>query len=121
MAWVGFAFGIFVVGVVGASVVFTLVVPRSYPSRISVFVGRRLVRSVFLFVADRFEDYETKDRILALSGPIALLVILAVWVGLFVVGFALMLWPVGHHTFAGALREGGSSVFTLGFAATPRS
>ena len=61
------------------SVLATLVVPRGIGSRISIFVGRRLVRGMFLFVARRADEYETKDRVLALAAPIALLTTFAVW------------------------------------------
>ncbi|MGI9033268.1 MAG: hypothetical protein ACR2HY_06230 [Acidimicrobiales bacterium] len=116
----GFAAGLALVLATTRSVVITLVVPRSVPSRMSVFVGRRVVRSFFVFVADRFSDWEDKDRILAYGGPVALLAVFVVWLLLFVAGYGLMLWPVTGKAFGSALRESGSSVFTLGIASTVR-
>ncbi|MCU1460778.1 MAG: hypothetical protein JWO37_853 [Acidimicrobiales bacterium] len=121
MAWVGFALGLFVLPFVSTSVLFTLVIPRAIPSRLSVFVSRRLVRTAFLFVANRFDDFARKDRVLALSGPISLLTLLFVWIVGYLFGFALLLWPLAGHSFATALREAGSSMFTLGFATSPHS
>jgi hypothetical protein len=118
--WVGFAAGVVVVLATVRSVVITLVVPRSVPSRVSVFVGRRVVRGWFVFLADRFSRWEDKDRILAYGGPVSLLAVFSVWLLLFVAGYGLMLWPVTDRSLWGALREGGSSVFTLGIASTVR-
>jgi hypothetical protein len=103
------------------SVLATLVVPRGIGSRISVFVGRRIVRGIFLFVARRFDEYETKDRILALAAPISLLTTFAVWILLYLLAYALMIWGLGAGTFADALRESGSSLFTLGIASSRRA
>jgi len=121
MAWVGFAFGLVVLAVVATSVLFTLVIPRAIPSRLSVFVGRQVVRRAFLFVADRFDSFERKDAILALSGPMALITLFLVWLSGFLLGYSLLLWPLAHHSLATALRESGSSIFTLGTAASPHN
>jgi hypothetical protein len=121
MAWVGFALGLVVLFVVATSVLFTLVVPRGIPSRLSVFVGRKVVRRLFVFVADRFERYEVQDRVLALSGPISLLALFVVWLLGFLLAYTLLLWPLNGHSFATAAREAGSSVFTLGFSVDTHS
>lgn len=114
--WIGFAIGLFIVWGTAGSVVRTLILPRGLTSRLSTFVSRKLTWRSFLFVADRFESYEAKDRILALSGPISLLTVLLTWVTLLLLGFALMLWPATGGSLPEALRESGSSLFTLGFA-----
>ena len=103
------------------SVLATLVIPRGIPSRISVLVGRRMVRGAFLVVARRFEAYETKDRILALAAPVALLSIFAAWLVLYLVAYGLVIWGVTAGAFADALRDSGSSLFTLGIYASPRT
>lgn len=117
MQWLGFACGLIVCLATGGSVIKSLVLPRGQTSRLAVFVGRRVVRSGFLALANRFDSYETKDRILALSGPMSLLATLSVWMVLFFCGFALILWPLVPG-FGVALRESGSSMLTLGFAGT---
>jgi hypothetical protein len=50
------------------------------------------------------------------QGPATLVALLSVWVLLFVAGFALLAYGLGSLTWAEALRESGSSVFTLGYA-----
>src|SRR4051794_37521773 len=111
--------GVLLVVGTSTSVIATLVVPRGIGSRISKVVGRRLVRGSFLFVARRFDEYETKDRILALAAPVALLTTFAVWLVLYLLAYGLVIWGLVAGSFAHALRESGSSLFTLGVAASP--
>jgi hypothetical protein len=113
--------GCLVVIATSMSVLATLVVPRGIGSRISIFVGRRIVRGIFLFVARRADEYETKDRVLALAAPIALLTTFAVWLLLYLLAYALIIWGLASGTFADALRESGSSLFTLGVASSHRA
>lgn len=120
LPWVGLATGVVLVAVATDSVVRTLVVPRGLTSKLAEVVGRVLTRHGFIAVADRFDDYETKDRILALSGPVSLLVLLFVWLTMYFVGYGLILWPLIEGPLGGALRQSGSSLLTLGFAGTPR-
>ena len=74
--WAAFVLGLAIVIGTGGSLIRTLVAPRSLTSRLSVLVARSVVRRFFLFVADRFSTYEVKDRILALSAPVSLIVLL---------------------------------------------
>ena len=114
--WVGLPIGVFIVAGTFGSVLRTLVLPRGVPSKLSVVVGRRMTYKTFIKVADRFDNYEAKDRILASSAPFSLLAVLVVWLLLFLVGYALILWPLTNGTFLAATREAGSSLLTLGFA-----
>ncbi|HVF53545.1 MAG TPA: hypothetical protein VNC78_08040 [Actinomycetota bacterium] len=114
--WIAGVFGLALVIVTAGSLMRTLVVPRGVSSRLSVFVSRRVVRRTFLWISDRTESYAIKDRILALSAPMALVVVLIVWLLLFLLGFAMILWPLTGLSFAASLRESGSSMLTLGFA-----
>lgn len=115
-----FLCGVFVViGTIG-SLIRTTVLPRGLASRISVFVGRQVVYRTILKIADRFESYETKDKVLAFGAPIALLALLTAWLTLLLFGYALMLWPLSGTSFFHALRESGSSLLTLGFASQDR-
>jgi hypothetical protein len=115
-AWLGFAGGVFVVIGTLSSLIGTLVVPRSINSRISRLVERAL-DAVFLQLARRVRSFVRRDRILAWQSPLALLLRLAVWLGLLVAGFALLLLPsMGGH-LGQAFSAAGSSMFTLGYAA----
>jgi hypothetical protein len=118
LRWVGFAIGVLIVVGTAGSVMRTLVVPRGLTSKLAVFVGRKLTLRTLLFVANRFDNYEMKDRILAISAPVSLLTLLSAWLMLLFAGFALMLWPLVPGPFSVALRESGSSLLTLGFAGT---
>jgi hypothetical protein len=119
--WVGFALGLIIVLGTSGSLVRTLILPRGLTSRLSVFVERHLVWKSFLFFANRFESYESKDKILALAGPVSLLALLVTWLVAFLLGFALLLWPLVDGTFTEAMRESGSSLFTLGLAGSDRA
>jgi hypothetical protein len=115
-AWLGFAVGIVVVTVTLSSVVGTLVVPRAINSRISRAVDRGLDVAILL-MARRVRSFERRDRILAWQSPLSLLIRLAVWLGLLVVGFALLLLPSLNGHLGQAFSDAGSSMFTLGYAA----
>ena len=114
-----FVLGLGTVLATAASLVRALVLPRGLTSNLSVFVGRAVTRGFLLQLAKPFKEYEAKDRILALSAPISLLGVLVTWMGLFLLGYALMLWSVVEASFPAALREAGSSMLTLGFQASP--
>jgi hypothetical protein len=117
MRWTGFAVGLVIVlGTLG-SVVGTVVVPRGVSSRIT-YVVWRAVQVPFQAVARRLPTYTAQDRVLALLGPVSLLSLLAGWLVLLLIGFGLILWPLEGEGLAVAMRLAGSSLFTLGFAAT---
>jgi hypothetical protein len=115
-AWLGFAAGLVVVMVTLSSVVGTLVVPRAINSRISRAVELGL-DVAFLLLVRVVRSFERRDRILAWQAPLSLLIRLAVWLGLLVVGFALLLLPSLNGHLGQALSDAGSSMFTLGYAA----
>jgi hypothetical protein len=115
-AWLGFAGGLFVVLGTLSSVVGTLVVPRGVNSRISRAVDR-VLDALFLQLARRVRSFERCDRMLAWQSPLSLLIRLAVWLGLLVVGYALLLLPTLNGRLGPAFSDAGSSMFTLGYAA----
>ncbi len=117
MKWVGFAFGLLLVGSTTASIVRTLIVPRGLASK-SVAIVVEGLRKFFLFLANRTDDYARKDRILVGHGPAVLIAVLLVWMALFLVGYGFMLWPLIEGGLGQALRESGSSMLTLGYTAT---
>jgi hypothetical protein len=116
VGWLGFAVGVFVVTSTLLSVVGTLVVPRGVNSPISHGVDRAL-DGAFYQLTKRVRSYERRDRILAWQSPLSLLIRLAVWLGLLVAGFALLLLPSLDGNLAAAFAHAGSSLFTLGYAA----
>jgi hypothetical protein len=110
---------LFVVGVVvalgtGASIIFTMVLPRSPRGleRLSVLVNR-IVRVSFLAASRFVKTYETKDAVLAPVGPVALVVQLLFWAGSFIVGFAFILERTTHD-MADAFLQAAVAMFTVG-------
>ncbi|HTZ13780.1 MAG TPA: hypothetical protein VMC78_09160 [Mycobacterium sp.] len=115
-AWVGFAVGLVVVTVTLGSVAGTLVVPRAVNSPLSRAV-EWFLDIAFFIAAKPVRSFERRDRILAWQAPLTLLLRLAVWLGLLIVGFALLLLPSLKGHLGQAFSEAGSSLFTLGYAA----
>jgi len=104
----------------GWSVIGTVVVPRRIRSRLPRTVAIA-VDATFHFVADHFDSYEPRDRILAAQAPIQLILQIVAWLAAFEVGFGLLMWPfVGTAGLSGALEQAGSALCTLGYLA-PRS
>lgn len=113
------ALGAALVAATWLSVVVSLVVPRGIKS-VYTRAMHTAVRWPFQYVADRFKAYETKDRALAWAAPLAILITLISWLVLFLAGYALLLAGASGLGFDAALRESGSSLFTLGFASSAR-
>ncbi|HUB71699.1 MAG TPA: hypothetical protein VL984_14860 [Acidimicrobiales bacterium] len=99
------------------NIVRALVIPRARWTFFSQVVDAS-VDAVFRVLAHRFASYERKDQVLAAQAPAVVLVQLATWLLGYELGYSLALWPEVHH-FLAALRETGSSMFTLGIAYTP--
>ena len=114
-AWVGFGAGLLLVMSTLMSVAGTLVVPRAVNSPVSLTV-EWLLDVTFLIMTKPIRTYERRDRILAWQAPMSLLFRLAVWLGLLIVGFSLLLLPSLKGHLGQAFSEAGSSVFTLGYA-----
>jgi hypothetical protein len=101
-------------------VIGTVVVPRRIRSRLTRSVAVA-VDAVFHLVADQFDSYEPRDRILAAQAPIQLILQIVAWLAVFELGFALLLWPfIGTAGLPGAFQLAGSSLCTLGYL-VPRS
>jgi hypothetical protein len=101
------------------SAVRSTILPRGSQSRIS-SISLRGVRWAFRLRAGRSSTYEGRDRILAMLGPIALLVLLATWLVLILVGYTLMYLAVTGRSLSGAIELSGSSLFTLGTTSETR-
>jgi hypothetical protein len=113
------ALGVALVTTTWLSVLVSLVMPRGLRSLYTQTV-HAAVRWPFQLVADRFRTYETKDKVLAWAAPMGILITLVSWLGLFLVGYGLLLAGLSDLSLNAALREAGSSVLTLGFASSER-
>ena len=96
-----------------ASLVRTMVVPRSRPGGLARVVDRS-VDGVFRMLLFRRNDYKTRDRVLAAQAPVFLIALLATWLCAFLIAYALLLWPWTSSS-SGGFRQSMSSSFTLGF------
>lgn len=96
------------------SAVKTVVLPRAKASRItrSVF---RMLRLVF-GVVTRPMRFERKDRILGAYAPLGLILLLAIWLSLVLLGFAAIFWGIEDAGARAAFDLSGSSLLTLGFS-----
>ena len=114
--WIGLAAGCALVLVTWQSVIVTVIRPRAITSRITHATWMFVYRA-FQIVGRFLTRYETKDRVLSMLGPVALLTMLASWLMLFLIGFAFIFWPLTNDGDIGkALALSGSSLFTLGIA-----
>src|SRR5579862_9540576 len=103
----------------GWSVIGTVVVPRRIRSRLTRAVAI-VVNATFHAVADQFESYEARDRILATQAPIQLILQIVAWLAMFEVGFGLLMWPfIGKAGLLGGFEQAGSALCTLGFLSPP--
>jgi hypothetical protein len=109
--------GAFLALVTTAHIVRTLVIPRASRTLMSHIVDMG-VDALFVMIVRPIRSYATKDKVLAAQGAAVILAQLAAWLICYELAYALLLWPsVGG--FPSALRQAGSSMFTLGFAYTP--
>jgi hypothetical protein len=114
MVWVGFSFGLLIVVLSTVSLVSTFVLPRggSKVQALPLFVGR-VVRRGLLLLARPARSFARKDGILAAVGPVSLIAQLAVFLGLYVLGYGLMQWH-WTGTLTSGIAESGSTLFSVG-------
>jgi hypothetical protein len=92
----------------------TLIVPRPVGGWLTKLVDR-LVNGVYRMATAGVADYKRRDRVLATQAATILLAQLAAWLGIFFIGYSLLLWPfvtditVAFTTAGPALWEIGSS------------
>jgi hypothetical protein len=109
----GAAIGVLIVGAVWVNVAITLVIPRGRVGFIKVV--DQLVDRIYRVCGQFARTWERRDALLASQPVVTLGLLLIIWLAGFMLGFALLLWLPGG-SFPAALRDAGSSLFTLGFA-----
>ena len=126
-----FVLGIALVARTMLGAIRALLLPRGSSDRLS-----RLPFRFFRWLIDTAvppgKPYLVRDRVLAYYAPTALLVVLVYWLVLVAIGYAAMYWAIGAgagvgtpppdgaltHDVIEAVRLSGSSLLTLGFAAS---
>ncbi|MFI9271525.1 hypothetical protein ACIGXM_12530 [Kitasatospora sp. NPDC052896] len=101
------------------SILRTLVVPRGLHSMLVTRLWRTLRVMLRLFTVP-FGSYRAHDRAQAWLAPLMLLGMLFCWLCAFLAGFTLLLYGTSRLSWGVAVREAGSSLFTLGFASGAR-
>ncbi len=96
----------------------TFVLPRGVPVALSRAVFRS-VRYFFNQLAKPARDYESRDRVMALYGPVALLTLPTVFLFSIFVGFSCFFEAFERVGWRTAVVTSGSSLFTLGFVRPP--
>jgi hypothetical protein len=117
LRWLGFGVGLLVATGTVIGVMKTFIVPRRSWSFMPATIGRNGFQ-LFRWVAVRLPSFDLADRFLGFLAPTVIIGTLVSFLASFVLAFALLLLPWTDLTLGEALRESGSSVFTLGFVAT---
>ena len=109
-----FGIGLMIVLLTGASVLFTIVLPREPRGfeRLSSSVNR-VVQLLFLLISRLAKTYEGKDALLAPTAPVALVGQLLFWALCFILGYGLMLEGT-THSLSSSLAQAAGAVFTVG-------
>ncbi|HLI23489.1 MAG TPA: hypothetical protein VKU91_00935, partial [Acidimicrobiales bacterium] len=97
---------------VGSAVRYTIL-PRGVPVRVSRYLGQ-VLRLLFRIWAGRSANFERRDRVMALFGPVYLLALLLTWLTVIFGAFILMFLAVATNSATRAVELSGSSMFTLG-------
>lgn len=113
------AIGVALIAVTMTSAIKSTILPRAAQNRLLslVVVG---VRLAFRARLRRAATYERRDRVMALLGPVTLIALLAIWLVLLLSAYALMFLAVDTSSIRRAIELSGSSVTTIGTAASPR-
>jgi hypothetical protein len=113
-----FLVGAYLVGMTLSAAVLTFVLPRSANVRLTRWIVGGLYLP-FRWRANRSRTYQARDRVMALYGPLILLVQPVVWVAIVMLGYMGMYWAMGITDWSSALRLSGTSLFTLGSTSAP--
>ena len=112
---ISFVAGFVLVALTLRSAVRTFVLPRSAADQISrsVFL---LMRKIYNVLSLRATTYLARDRTMAFYAPVSLLVLLATWLALILIGFGGIYAALGVASPEEALTLSGSSLLTLGIS-----
>ena len=113
-----FALGVALIGSVLDSAVRTFVLPRG-SRRCSPAPCSWALRTCFNAMARLARTYDGRDAVMALYGPVGLLVLPFVWIVVTLVAFAAIFHTLGVSGYERAIEMSGSSLFTLGFVRPP--
>jgi hypothetical protein len=110
--------GIAIVVLTVWSVFTSLVVPRATSSRL-LGIPARILSALARQILPRLPNFESRDRMLSLVGPAAVVSLFILWLFLILFSLALVIWWNSGVDFPDALGISGSSLFTLGAVTAP--
>src|SRR5260370_40058862 len=93
--------GVVLVLTAWGSVIGTLIVPRPAGGRLTRWVDR-IINAAFRTVTSGIADHKRRDRVLAAQAAAILLAQLVAWLGIFFIGYSLLLWPFIHSVLGPA-------------------
>ncbi len=96
-----------------ASEIGTLMVPRPVSSWLTRWVDK-IVNGAYHLITARVRDYRRRDRILATEAAAILLVQLIAWLGIFFIGFSLLMWPFVPGGITNAFTTAGPALWEIG-------
>src|SRR6266566_832268 len=107
-----------VIAVVGAllvltawgSLIGTLIVPRPAGGWLTRWVDR-IINAAFRLATSGIADHKRRDRVLAAQAAAILLAQLVAWLGIFFVGYSLLLWPFIDSGLGSAFSMASPAVF----------
>ncbi len=94
----------------------TVVIPRSLRSAIADTVAGAVIW-VTGSLARLRRTYQGRDTVLAWAGPSIIILQLLTWLFLYMIAYGLLIFGVSGMDVGNAIRQSGSSLLTLGFAA----
>jgi hypothetical protein len=110
---VAFAAGVYIIFSTLLSAVRSTILPRAATNRLT-RLSVLVVRTASRVWTGRSPSYERRDSIMAMFGPIVLLLLLLTWLLLVVTAYVLIYLAIGIHPFTRDLELSGSSIVTLG-------
>jgi hypothetical protein len=110
------AVGAVLVLTAAASVIGTLIVPRPVGGRLTRWIDG-IVNGAFHMATATIADYRRRDRVLATQAATLLLAQLIAWLGIFFVGYSLLLWPFVPGGVTSAFTTAGPAVWEIGSVA----
>jgi hypothetical protein len=99
-----------------SSVIGTVIVPRPVGSWLTLVVDR-VVNGAFRVATARVTSLRRRDRVLAGQAAAILLGQLVAWLGIFFIGFSLLLWPFVPGGVTSAFTTAGPALWEIGNAA----
>ncbi len=113
-----FILGLLILGFTFSSVIRTMVIPRDRVSSLYAVIIRSN-DNVFRLLMRMRRTFTSRDRALAWSGVMGIILALVVWLASFLVGYGLMIYGVSQGGIGQSLLQAGSGLFTLGVMGQP--